>query len=789
MTVLKEGKDMILKSEKNYILSTNNTSYVLGVNNEGVLEHMHYGGLVSPTKTEEDDTFRCMQEKTSHMKGNTICYTKDSLFQPEDQMMEISSLGKGDYRDPFIVLEYADGSQTSDFVFKDAKALDMPVYTKNLPCAVSEKAGDMQQLMVTLREKNKNVELDLYYSIFPECDVITRRAVLRNESEEQVKIKRIMSLQLDLDDDDYKLSTFGGAWAREMHKTDTLIKHGRLVNDTLTGVSSNRNNPFVMLTKVETNEYSGEGYGFNLIYSGNHYESAGVNAFFKTRFLTGINPEGFTWILDAGDAFETPEAVMTFSDAGYRGISLNMQHFVKKHIVRGNYKYKTRPILLNSWEAAYFDISESKLLNLAKKGKDAGIELFVMDDGWFKGRNDDTSSLGDWVVDEKKLPKGVEHLAKEIHKLGLDFGIWVEPEMVNENSDLYKAHPEYAMTIPGRENSLGRNQMILDLTNPEVVEYVKNAMRDVFKTPGVNYVKWDMNRTVSDVYSKVLDKDHQGETMHRYYLGLYDIMKTLTQEFPDILFEGCSSGGNRFDLGILSYFPQIWASDDTDAHERTIIQTGYSYGYPMSTVSAHVSACPNHQTLRNSPIETRYNIASFGVLGYELNLCELSGEEFNKVKAQIASYKEWRELFFGGDFYRVNDKQWMTVSKDKKHAITVIWNDLCQPNDFYKKIRTVGLEDTYDYHVYNVALKHNIKQFGGLLNMVAPIHIKQDSLVHNTIARFYKMNGEVEDYIASGKTLNNAGIKLTQAFGGTGYNDETRLFQDFASRMYFIETI
>lgn len=780
---------MIFEAGNRFILNTDNTSYVFGVNKEGVLEHMHYGAKVSLPKREDDDTFRALEEKVSHMKGNTIMYTKDSLSQPEDMLLEFSSLGKGDYRDPSVIIEYSDGSVTSDFVYESHRILEKPVYPETLPSSYSAKEGDMEQIVVTLKERVHDIRVDLIFSVFPECDVICKRVVLRNDGKESVSVKRIMSMQLDLDDCGYRFTTFKGAWAREMHRNDVFVSSGKTINSSNCGVSSNRSNPFVMLTTPDACETSGEGYGFNLIYSGNHYEAVDVNAFFKTRFVSGINPEGFSWLLLSGEAFEAPEAVMTFSAEGYRYISLNMQHFVKQHIVRGNYKNRPRPILLNSWEAAYFNINESRLLSLAKKAKEAGIELFVMDDGWFKGRNDDHTSLGDWVVDEKKLPRGIEGLASKIHNIGLDFGIWVEPEMVNEDSDLFRAHPEYAMTIPGRENALGRNQMILDLTNKEVVEYVKNSMRAVFSNPGVNYVKWDMNRTFSDVYSKVLPKEQQGETMHRYYLGLYDVMSTMVREFPNILFEGCASGGNRFDLGILSYFPQIWGSDDTDACERTDIQTGYSYGYPMSVVTAHVSACPNHQTLRETPIETRFNVASFGVFGYEINLCEINDKEFEKIKKQVETYKQWRDTFFYGDFYRVANDQWMVVSPDKKKAVTMVYNKLNTPNAFYKKLRTVGLSKDVDYHVYNVMLKHNIKEFGDLINQVSPIHIKKDSLVHNTIARFYKMNGEEEDYIVSGETLNNAGIKLTQAFGGTGYNDDTRLFQDFASRMYFIEAV
>ncbi|MBO7334892.1 MAG: alpha-galactosidase, partial [Lachnospiraceae bacterium] len=465
----------------------------------------------------------------------------------------------------------------------------------------------------------------------------------------------------------------------------------------------------------------------------------------------------------------------------------NMHDFVRNQIVRGKYKDKPRPILLNSWEAAYFNVNASRIVSLAAKAKEAGAELLVMDDGWFKGRNGETSSLGDWTPDKKKIPAGLEALAERVHEAGIDFGIWVEPEMINEDSDLFRAHPEYAMTIPGRENSLGRNQMLLDLTNPEVVDYVKDSMRNIFKTPGLNYVKWDMNRMFSDVYSKVLPKERQGETLHRYYIGLYDILKTLTEEFPDILFEGCASGGNRTDLGILSYMPQIWASDDTDAIERTRIQTGLSYGYPMSSITSHVSACPNHQTLRNTPMDTRFNVAAFGVLGYELNLSDISGAEFELVKEQIALYKEWRDVFFGGDFYRLSDQSWMVVSKDKKRAAAIIWKELCRPNDFYLKLKTAGLDPDAEYHVYNIAKKYNIKLFGDLINQMAPIHIKKDSLIHNTLAHFIKLDSEKEDYTISGQVLNNAGIKLSQAFGGTGIGGETRLFQDFYSRMYFME--
>lgn len=780
---------MITVKDEVFFLNTQNTSYIFGVTKEELLEHFHYGKRVDVTENLYVDSVRAMREKVSHAKGTTVNYEKDSYTVTEDMLLEVSGLGKGDFREPFVIVQYGDGSITSDFVYESARVLDTPEFPKGMPSAIPDGEGTLEQLEVVLKERVKNVRLRLIYTVISACDVITRRAELLNESHETIVIKRLMSTQLDIDECGLKAITFGGNWGREMTRTDTIVEAQTLVNATTAGISSNRSNPFMMLTASDATEEAGDCYGFNLVYSGNHCEMVNVGGFYKTRFLSGINPTGFEWVLAAGESFETPEAVMTFSSAGFRGISLNMQHFVKRHIVRGHYKDRVRPILLNSWEAAYFNISESRILSLAKKAKEAGIELLVMDDGWFKGRNDDTTSLGDWTEDKKKLPSGIESIAAKVHDVGLDFGVWVEPEMISENSDLFRAHPEYAMKIPGRDNSPGRNQMILDLTNPEVREYVKSSMKNVIGKKGVNYIKWDMNRMFSDVFSGVLEAGHQQETAHRYILGLYEIVKYLTEEFPEVLFENCASGGNRFDLGMTAYMPQTWGSDDSDAFERTRIQTGYSYGYPMSTVTSHVSACPNHQTLRNTPLDTRFNVAAFGVFGYEINLGECNSEDFKEIKTQIETMKEWREVFFFGDFYRVTDTQWMVVSPDRKKAVTMIWNELTRPNDFYRKIKTVGLDESLTYHVYNVKLKHNIKQFGSLVNQVSPVHIKQDSFVHNTIAKFYKMDGETEDYTVSGALLNNAGIKLKQAFGGTGFDDETRLFKDFSSRMYFIESV
>ncbi len=777
---------MILVSGNLFLLNTDHTSYAFCVRDNRLLEHLYYGASV-PEPREADAFVRSLSHKVSHSKGTTINYRKDSPLTLEDLPTEYASVGKGDFREPAALLVFADGSRSADFVYESYEIPDEIAELEGMPSALAADDEGVSRLIVRLRENQKGVRLDLIYTVFPASDVITRRAVLYNDTEEELQILRLMSTQLDLRSETYKMLTFGGNWGREMERHETVLTHGLHVNHTRTGISSNRNNPFVMIAEQDAGERAGSCFGLNLVYSGNHYEACEVDSFGGLRFVSGIDPEGFCWKLNKGDAFATPEAVMTYSDSGFSGISANMHAFVRRHIIRGPFRDRPRPVLLNSWEASYFHISEFKLLQLAKKAAQAGMELLVMDDGWFKGRNSDNAALGDWVADEKKLPGGIRRLSQKVHGLGLQFGIWVEPEMISEDSDLYRKHPEYAMQIPGREQSLGRNQMILDLTNPAVRKTVIASMRAVFKDNGIDYVKWDMNRLFSDVYSSVLDKERQGECAHRWMLGLYEILDTLMKEFPDILFEGCASGGNRFDLGMLCYFPQIWGSDDTDAIMRTKIQSGYSYGYPLSCVSAHVSDCPNHQTLRTTPLYTRYNVAAFGVLGYEINLCDLRKEELQEIALQVEMYKKWRDVFFAGDFYRVTDKEWMVVSKDKRRAVAMIWNELNVPNDGALMLQCRGLDDEKTYHVCNVPIAHDLKEFGNLVNMVLPVHVRQNSLLHNAIAKFKHMDGETEDYILSGAFLNRAGIELAQSFGGTGYEGQTRLFQDFASRMYYFE--
>ena len=647
-------------------------------------------------------------------------------------------------------------------------------------------------LTVTLRDASYNLRLELHYYVYEDCDVITRSSRLVNDSQDPVRLERLMSTQLDFEDSGYVMSTFNGAWAREMERHDTLLTAGKFVNSSAAGCSSNRGNPFVMLYEKDTTEDSGLCYGLNLVYSGNHYEAAEVSSFGKTRFVSGINPSTFSFLLQPGEDFEAPEAVMCCSGHGYTGMSQAMHHFVREHIVRGSWKNKPRPVLLNSWEAAYFKINESRLLRLAKAGKDVGIELFVMDDGWFGKRDNDTCSLGDWEPNRSKLPGGLQRISRKVQGLGMGFGVWVEPEMVNRDSSLYKEHPDWAMQIPGKPHSEGRNQMLLDLANPEVVDYLTGKMSEVFSSGDISYVKWDMNRIMSDVYSPSLPAEQQMETAHRDICGFYRLVRTLTEKFPEILFEGCASGGCRFDLGALCYFPQIWASDDTDPAMRAKIQQGYSYGYPASVMTAHVSSSPNHQTLRETPLDTRFHIAAFGTLGYELNLNDLGKKELEEIREQIALYKEWRDVFQYGDFYRGrfgNLVEWTVVSSDKKRAVGMLFQNQAEANHPFEMYKAKGLDPQARYHFYNIAKRHDIRDFGDLVNTASPIHIRQGSLIHNMAAKFVTMPGEQEDITTTGAVLMNAGVKLKSAYCGTGYDENTRYFADFSSRMYFMEEV
>ncbi|MCR5799738.1 MAG: alpha-galactosidase [Lachnospiraceae bacterium] len=791
---------MIKRSEDTFILSTENTTYAFRILKEGIAEHIYYGRRINL-----DTGAEALFEKQEFAPGNNAMYVADNpALSLNNLCTEISGEGKGDMRQPFIRLVRADGSRTSDLIYESAEITKGKPKSDILPVSHDE-TGEVDRLRIIYKDRTYGERLCVDYCVFEKEDVITKNVTLTNEGDTPVRIDKLMSSQLDLHDPDHVLAGFRGGWAREMRRIDTPLIQGRTKAGSMGGSSSNTANPFFMLYRPKTDEDSGDVYGFNLIYSGNHEESIEVNEFGKVRVLWGINHESFEYMLDPGESFEAPEAVMTFSHEGFNGMSYNMHRFVTEHILSARWKDEPRPILLNSWEAAYFNINESRLLKLASAAKNVGIELFVMDDGWFGERNDDTASLGDWEPNKKKLGGGIKSIADKVNALGLKFGLWVEPEMVNVKSRLYEEHPDWTLEIPGAMHSEGRNQRILDLSKPEVCDHIIEAMTKTFSSGNVSYVKWDYNRNFTDVYSQDTEPMRQGGTGHAYILGLYRIMRTLTERFPDILFEGCASGGNRFDLGILSYFPQIWGSDNTDAICRAEIQNGYSYGYPLCTVGAHVSAVPNHQTLRNTPMSTRFNVAAFGALGYELNLCDATKEELNAIRFQIILYKQWREVFNHGRFYRGrrfgsqgygntvlsqndgNVTEWTVVSPDKDRAVGMLLQKQAIPNHVYMQFNAKGLDKDKLYHFYNYKEKLNIMDFGDLVNTVAPVHIKNGSSIHKLIAKIAKMESEEEHLNAYGDTLMYGGVRLKPAFGGTGLNENVRPFGDYASRMYFIE--
>ncbi|MCR4672544.1 MAG: alpha-galactosidase [Lachnospiraceae bacterium] len=630
---------MITVNDTECLVKSAGTDYSFKVTGSGHLEHLYYGE--SSERTHRDFPWR------DAFPGNCISY--DDKFPElflENFPLEMSSRGKGDIREPFIEVVHADGSRTSDFVFSRTElSSEKPEY-ETLPGSYREEGQQEDgpwHLTVFLEDRSYPLTLELHYYTYDDCGTICRSSRLINRGSDNVRVLRLLSTQLDLPGNEYVFTSFHGGWAREMERHGTCVNCGKFSVSSAAGASSNRTNPFVMLSRPETTESSGDCWGFNLIYSGNHYEALEVNSFGNSRFVSGINPDSFEFLLGPGESLEAPEAVMTFSGEGFSGVSRNMHRFVREHIVRGKWKKKERPVLLNSWEAFYFDFDEEKLLGLAAAGKAAGAELFVMDDGWFDGRIDDRRALGDWTPDSRKLPGGLEEICRRVKALGLDFGIWIEPESVNRESRLYREHPEWSIEIPGKPHSEGRNQRLLDFANPEAAEYMTRRMEELLSSAEISYVKYDVNRILSDIYSQYLPPERQGETAHRYILGVYRMLRYLTGRFPEVLFEGCAAGGGRFDLGMLCYFPQIWASDNTDPVCRKEIQRGYSAGYPMSAVTAHVSASPNHQTGRETTLAERYEAASEGILGYELDLSSLPPEEFEEIRLQIAEYKKIRK--------------------------------------------------------------------------------------------------------------------------------------------------
>lgn len=777
--------EYIFEENRVFLISTAHTSLLFMVNEHGHLEQLHYGTPVTLRDAE------ALRYKHTMPYGSEVMYTpEDETYCLDNVPLLWSGLGKGDFRITPMEVEMPDGSFHSDFFYESHEIIAGALPAETLPCAYCEDQQEAQTLIITLREKVFAVRLQLIFTVYPACDVITRRAVLINEEEKPLTIRRMMSMQLDLPNRGWRLITLDGDWISEAHRHDRALMPGCFVNESTTGSSSNRHNAGVLLAEENATEDHGAVYGFNLVYSGNHYTAAELSPRNLVRVISGINPLCFSWNLAQGERFETPEAVLTFSDKGFNGLSHHFHDFINAHIIRGDWKGRERPVLLNNWEAHFFDFTRRKLLRLARRAKKLGVELFVLDDGWFGARNNDRAGLGDYKVNRKKLPDGITGLATRIQKLGMSFGLWFEPESVNVNSDLYRAHPEYALTQPGRAPSFGRNQLLLDLTNPAVRDYIVSNVSQVLDSAPISYVKWDMNRHMSDQFSACCPS---GELYHRYILGLYDILGRIFTPRPHILLESCSSGGNRFDLGMLCFSQQIWASDDTDPIERLSIQKGLSYFYPPSTMGAHVSQAPHQQTLRMTSLSTRFNVAAFGALGYELDLGELSPVEKKQIAQQIAFYRQHRRTFQFGRFYRYqlpqgNQEIFLAVEPDQSSAVLTYAQKLTvagQSNDF---LPVKGLDAESRYRLESVPQSVAIARFGGLLKHVFPIHLRPDGFLLRWANRLYALPDGEFCTEASGAAL-QSGVGLNNQFIGTGYHAGLRLWGDFGSQLYLLTRI
>jgi alpha-galactosidase len=616
--------------------------------------------------------------------------------------------GRGDFRFPALEVQDQRGLPLLlDLRYQGHLIRPGKPPIEGLPSTYTERPQEAETVTVFLRDETWGVEVELHYTVYADYPILARHATVRNSGSSPLRLNRALSAVIDLDDDSWDLVQFSGAWARERHLVRRPLVQGSQSISSNRGVSSAQQNPAVLLARRDTTEQFGEVYGLALVYSGNFSIEAEVGSHGDTRLGAGINPFGFSWVLEGGGVFETPEVIVGYTDRGLTALSQSFHRLFGERLARGVWRDRARPILLNNWEATYFDFTEEKLLRIASDAKDLGVELFVLDDGWFGERNDDTSSLGDWEANLKKLPHGVEGLARKVEALGLKFGLWIEPEMVSPRSQLYQVHPDWAVGSIADRRTLGRNQLVLDLSRSEVVDYLAAAIGKLLRSAPISYIKWDMNRQLTEPLSLGLPLDRQGEFFHRYVLGLYELYRRLTEEFSGVLFESCSAGGNRFDPGILAYAPQGWVSDDTDAVERLRIQWGTSFFYPPSSMGAHVSAVPNHQVGRRTPIGTRSAVAFFGAFGYELDPGALSDSERDEIREQIRFYKEWREVFQFGTLYRLrgpydgdgNEVWWMSVSKDKRRAVVQRTQILARPNPPFGRLTLRGLDGAFRYRV------------------------------------------------------------------------------------------
>ena len=632
-------------------------------------------------------------------------FDDDTAYSLEHIRQEYAVCGAGDTRLPALDARMADGSRLLDLQYQSHAVTPGKPPIEGLPATYTEQDDEADTLTVTLADPLAGVTVTLFYTVFAQLPAIARHAEIACTGENPVSLDRAMSLCLDLPDSDYEMVELTGAWARERHVATRPLAEGVQAVYSLRGHSSHQFNPFLALKRPDCGEMHGEVYGFSLVYSGNFLAQADVDPYHVTRVTMGIHPQNFSWTLRPGETFATPEAVMVYSDRGLNGMSQAFHTLYRSRLARGVWRDAVRPVLVNNWEATYFDFNEEKLLALAAEARALGIELFVLDDGWFRNRSSDETGLGDWEVDTAKLPGGLKGFGEKLNAMGLQFGLWIEPEMVNPGTRLWQEHPDWVLHQPGRRPLPSRHQYVLDCSNPAVVDYLYDRLTALLDGAPVSYIKWDMNRSISDAFSCAAGPEGQGAVLHRYILGVYRLYQRLIDRFPRILFESCSSGGARFDPGMLYYAPQCWTSDDTDAVERLKIQYGTSFVYPVSSMGAHVAAVPNHQLGRVTSLTTRANVAFFGAFGYEMDLTRLPPRGRELVARQVAFFKQYRRLLQFGAFWRLqspfahNEAAWMTVSPDRETALVGDYLVLQQANAGYRRIRLAGLAPDRLYRV------------------------------------------------------------------------------------------
>lgn len=655
---------------KVFKLHTKNSVYQMQVRDYDTLAHLYYGADIG-----DSDASHRIISLDRGFSGNPYEAGDDRTFSLDVLPQEYSGYGNGDYRINAMEVTHEDGSDAIHLRYESYSMTEGKYSLKGLPCMFGN-ADEAETLEIVLYDRITNLKVHLLYGVFYDLDVITRAVRMENKGDKIVTIQRAMSMEMDYPNKHMDLIHFYGRHAMERLTERLPLYHGVQSVESKRGMSSHQHNPFVILCDRPTSEKHGDCYGFALAYSGNFRCEIEVDQMEQTRLVIGIHPYHFSYRLNTGDVFETPEVIMAYSAKGLSGLSHIYHDAYRSNLIRSKYVTAPRPILVNNWEATYFNFNEEKLFNIAKNAKEIGLDMFVLDDGWFGKRDTDYSGLGDWVVNESKIKGGLPQLVKRIKALGMKFGLWIEPEMVSEDSDLYRNHPDWILRIPQRHMTRSRHQLNLDITRKEVRDYVMEQIFQVLDSCEADYVKWDMNRSVANVYSSALPGERQGEVFHRYMLGVYEMMERLVTRYPNLLFENCAGGGGRFDAGMLYYSPQIWCSDNTDAIDRLKIQYGTSFGYPISTMGAHVSVCPNHQTGRTTPFETRAVVASAGTFGFELDLEHLTPEEKEMAKKQILEYKQIEHLVQTGDYYRLsnpfhNDDYvlWQFVSKDKKETI------------------------------------------------------------------------------------------------------------------------